>query len=317
MTLFPYCPLNPSDLPVPQDRPFTTRQALDCGVTLRQLRDWRTAGLIVTPVRGVHHVASLLDTLELRVACLSLIVPRNAVVTDRIAAWLLGAPMVLAPGDHLVVPPVTAFCPPGNRLRNELVLSGERMLADTDVMEIGGVLVTTPLRTACDLGRLLHRDQAYAALCMMLRLGEFTVGELVDAMERFAGFRGVRQGRELAPEADPRVQSPGEAALLRRWKDCSELLQPDLQIEVQGPDGLCYLDMGLPDLRYAAEYDGAEWHGEEQRAHDRRRRTWIKRTDDWMFDVFKAEHVFGGKQNAEVRLREGVRRARERRPRWL
>jgi len=290
---------------------------MDCGVTLRQLRDWRAARLLVTPVRGVHHVASLPDTLELRVACLVLILPRNAVVTDRIAAWLLGAPMALAPGDHLLPPLLTAFCPPGNRLRNKLVLSGERMLAQTDVIEIGGILVTTPLRTACDLGRLLHRDQAYAALCMMLRLREFTVGELVEAMERFAGYRGVRQGRELAPEADPRVQSPGEAALLRRWKDCSDLPQPDLQIEVEGPDGLCYLDMGLPDLRYAAEYDGAEWHGEEQRAHDRRRRTWIRRTGHWMFDVFRAEHVFGWKQNAEVRLREGVRRARERRPRWL
>ena len=33
------------------------------------------------------------------------------------------------------------------------------------------------------------------------------------------------------------------------------------------------LDMGLPEIKYAAEYDGVEWHSSPQdRAHDRRRR---------------------------------------------
>ena len=93
--------------------------------------------------------------------------------------------------------------------------------------------------------------------------------------------------------------------------------QPEPQVEVQGPDGVCYLDLGVPDLLYAAEYDGVEWHGEEQRKHDRRRRRFLERTDDWMIDVFLAEHVFGRSRNDDILLREGVRRALERTPRWL
>ena len=67
------------------------------------------------------------------------------------------------------------FSPPGYRLRNGLVASGERMLRPEDVVEIGGLRVTTPLRTACDLGRLLHRDQAFAAMDSLAGLGAFSV----------------------------------------------------------------------------------------------------------------------------------------------
>ena len=97
--------------------------------------------------------------------------------------------MILAPNDHLLTPPVSMFVNrKGGRLRNELTRSGQRLLPKSDVMEVQGVLVTTPLRTACDLGRLLHRDSAFAALDAMLRLGAFDRDELCDAAGRaFAG----------------------------------------------------------------------------------------------------------------------------------
>ncbi len=90
-----------------------------------------------------------------------MVVPEDCVVTDRTAAWLWGAGSALAPNDHLKVPKASVFAPPGRRLRNNLTASGERMLTDRDVVELGGLLVTTSLRTACDLARLLHRDQAW------------------------------------------------------------------------------------------------------------------------------------------------------------
>jgi hypothetical protein len=72
------------------------------------------AGLLVAPVHGVLYAAQLTDSLELRLACLRLVVPENAVVTDRTAAWLHGAPMVLQPNAHLRLPPLarsTCSCP--------------------------------------------------------------------------------------------------------------------------------------------------------------------------------------------------------------
>lgn len=315
MSLSPYELLRPADLPVPQLTPFTTAQAVGLGVSPRTLGAWRQHGLIRTPLRGVHHVVSLPDSLELRLACLELVMPRDAVVCDRTAGWLHGAPMILAPGDHLQVPRAALYSRPGNRLRNGVAVGGERTFQPGDVVEVGGLLVTSPLRTACDLGRLLHRDQAFAALCMMTRLGELSVDELVASVEEYAGYRGVRQLRELAPRTEPRVQSPGEAILLLRWTDCGDLPRPEPQVPVEGPEGTCYLDLGVPDLQYSAEYDGAEWHDEDQLEADARRRRFLTQHGGWIIDPLRGHNIHGRAQDSELILRAGVRRALERRTR--
>lgn len=313
MTLSPVLFLTAADLPVPQDRPFLLSDAQDLGGTRRQIHQWLGAGLLSSPLRGVYHVATLEVTLELRLACLALVIPPDAVVCDRTAGWLHGAPMVLAPGDHLRVPPVAVFCPPGKRLKNSLTASGERTFLDDEIMEVGGMLVTNPLRTACDLGRLLHRDQAFASLDAMLRLERFTLEELVAAAEseRFKGYRHIRQLRELAPDADPRSQSQEESVLRRRWVDCRDLPRPDLQVEVEGPHGPYYVDLGLEGLRYGAEYLGVAWHGEDRQEHDADRLDWIARRRHWVIDEFRAANIHGPRQDAELILRSGVRRALE------
>ncbi len=61
-------------------------------------------------------------------------------------------------------------------------------------MELGGLRVTTPVRTACDLGRLLWRFDALAALDGYLRIG-VDRDEVLLEMPRFRGYRGVRQLR--------------------------------------------------------------------------------------------------------------------------
>ena len=300
-----------TDCNLPVDRPFTRAEALRAGVARPQLREWELAGLLVRPLRGVYHASQLVDGLELRLQCLRLVVPEDCVVTDRTAAWLLGAPMALAPGDHLVVPAVSMFRPPGYRLRNDLTSSGERCLAPSDVLEIDGLRVTTPLRTACDLGRLLHRDQAFAAMDCLLRLGSFTVSDLVGEFDRFKGYRGILQARLLAPLADARSQSPGESILRLRWLDCGDLPPPTPQLPVPNPKGGFYhVDLGVEELRYAAEYDGEEWHGEEQRTHDESRRGWMTAAQGYVVDVFRAHNIHGHSQNAEAMLQAGVRRAR-------
>jgi hypothetical protein len=137
---------------LPKDRAFSTAAARDCGVSPRQLRELIAAGLLSHPMRGVYYPASLADTLGLRIECLKLVVPADCVATDRTAAWLWGAPMVLNPGAHLEVPRPTVFSPPGHRLRNGLTSSGERMLAPDDIAVVDGLRVTTPLRTAAISG---------------------------------------------------------------------------------------------------------------------------------------------------------------------
>ena len=164
---------------LPPDRPFTSRSAREQGLTYGMLKQLVSSHVLVHPLRGVYYLAGLPDSLELRIAVLKLVVPPGAVVTDRTAAWLWGAQRVLAPGAHLEVPPISMFCLPGSRLRNKLVESGQRMLLPTDTEMVDGLRVTTPLRTACDVGRLLHRDQAIGVLDALGALNRYDAPQLL------------------------------------------------------------------------------------------------------------------------------------------
>ncbi|MGO4256814.1 type IV toxin-antitoxin system AbiEi family antitoxin domain-containing protein [Marmoricola sp. RAF53] len=292
-------------------QPFTTAMAARAGLDCRRLQRILGAGLLARPLLGVYYAATLRDCLDLRIACLRLVVPHGCVVTDRTAGWLHGASMALAPNDHLRVPLVSVFHTPGNRLRNALTSSGERELAEHDVTELRGIRVTTPLRTACDLGRLLHRDSALASMDALLRLGSFDQDELCQEVERFKGYRGVRQLRAFAPLTDPGSESFGESVLRLRWYDAGLGVRPETQIQVAHPwsGETAYLDLGSREWRYAAEYDGAAFHGPEQREHDETRRAWIAEHCDFEVDVFRRDDLFGRNQRAEQRLRDGIYRA--------
>jgi hypothetical protein len=300
-----------SSAPVPVDRPFTTRWAKAHGVDRRRLRAWLDAGLLVSPVHGVLHAAQLPDSLDLRVECLRLVVPEHAVVTDRTAAWLLGAPMVLAPNSHLRVPPVDLFLLPGGRIRRGVVRSGQRELFASEIIEVGGIRVTSHMRTICDLGMKLPRKQAFAAMCMMLKVCRFSLDDIRrEADGRFKGHRWVRQLRVLIPLLDPRFESPGECILAIIWHETPGLPAFEPQWEVVTPYGTFRLDLAVPDLLWAGEYDGAEFHGEDQTEADASRRSILEEAEGWHFGVFGAVDVQGTGSRASDRLITEIAEAR-------
>jgi hypothetical protein len=313
--LVPGLPLLDERFPLPLDGPFTLQMARDCRIHPAELGRLVQLGLVRRLVQGVYVVAQVPDSLGLRVDALRLVVPAGAVVTDRTAGWLHGAPMILAPGDHLSVPPVSIFHRArGCRLRGDLIASGQRMMPDEDVMEVRGLLVTTPLRTACDLGRLLNRDAAFAALDALLRLGAFDKGELVDASRGFRGYRWVRQLRALAPYADSRAESPQESILRLRWLDCPGLPRPEPQRPVPAPEwvpvGFYWVDLGVDELRFGVEYDGAEFHGPDREDHDAARRSWISDEQRWVLRVVRRSNLHGRDRDIERILHAGVEQAR-------
>jgi hypothetical protein len=300
-----------SSAPVPIDRPFTTSWARSRGVDPRRLRTWVRSGLLVAPVHGVLYAAQLDDSLDLRLTCLRLVVPEHAVVTDRTAAWLHGAPMVLDPNAHLQVPPVDLFLLPGGRIRRGIVRSGQRELFLSEIEEIGGIRATTPVRTMCDLGMKLPRRHAFAAMCSLLKVSDFTLDEIRERADvRFKGHRWVRQLRGLIPLCDPSFESPGECILALIWHDTPGLPAFEPQYEVAGWKGSFFLDLAVPELRYAAEYDGAEFHGEDRTEADAARRTWLEDADRWQFGVFVASDVRGTGRIASDRLQRDIAEAR-------
>ena len=304
-----------ADAPVPIDRPFTRREARAAGVSDRLLSTWVRSGLLVNPLRGVFHAAQLPDGLELRLTCLGLVVPTNAVVTGRTAGWLHRAPMILAPGDHLRVPSVEMHLTPGCRLRNGLAESGERTFRAHEVVELEGLLVTSKLRTAVDLGMRLRREQAYAAMCSLAKVADYEQDDLLFEVRergRVAGNRGVRQSRQLAPYVRREYGSAPECALGLSWLSQPGMPPLVLQHPVSHPEGTYLLDLSCPELKYGAEYNGLRWHGEDRKEYDATRIAWLVEHEGWIIDVFESDDVYGSGPDPGYRLRQGVERARKR-----
>ncbi len=120
-----------------------------------------------------------------------------------------------------------------------------RGLLPTDVTVVLGVPVTTQLRTALDLGRLLWRFDALAAIDGFLRSG-VPHDLLIAGIARFRGYRGVRQLRALAPLGDGRSESAGESALRLHWHDAG-LPWPQLQVWIYADDGTPLFRLDIAD----------------------------------------------------------------------
>jgi hypothetical protein len=294
---------------LPLDSPFTAAVARAEGVSRHRLGEWCAQGLLRQPLRRVYVVAQLPDTTRLRAECLALVVPEDCVICDRHAGWLHGAEMVLAPGEHLDVLPISVFRPSGHgRLRNDLSLSGERNLRPSDVTEVMGIPVTTPVRTAWDLGRVRRPEVALSAVDQLLRLPGFPVEEFLCGVERFRGMRWVTTLRVIAPLADARAESPPESALRWYWL-VAGLPCPQPQLEIWRNDlFIARVDLANEELGYVAEYYGEEWHGPEEAAHDEGRVEAVERAG-FEVDVFRKENVYGQRRDVETLLVAGARRA--------
>lgn len=297
-----------ADSRLPTNRPFTLQQAVAAGLSRSVVARLRKQGLIRPVIRSVYVDASTADTTDLRAAAIALVVHSDGVITDLSAAWLHGAQLQL-PGDYL--PRVSVFLPPDRtRVRSSSTNSGIRALAKRDVEMINGLQVTTPLRTALDLGRLLKRGPALASMDALLRVGRFTRADLRAALPRFKGYRGVVQLRDLIPLCDPRAESPQESVLRLRWLE-AQLPAPVPQYVVYDNGAPVYrLDLADPTVRFAAEYDGQDHHfTASQRKYDERRRDWLRR-HGWTIIVFDRDALRS--PNVATRLQHAHRQAVER-----
>ena len=219
--------------------------------------------------------------------------------------------MLLLPNEHLHALPISMFLPAGRgRLRNKLADSGERSFREEDLVVIDGVRMTTPLRTALDLGRQRWPEPALTALDALHRLKAFTVPELVSEVERFAKMRWVTTLRLVAAHTDGRSESGGETVVRWRWKDMP--VPPPLpQIEVRCGTKLARIDVGNEELRFGVEFQGREWHtGEEKEALDSERYAWLRDDAGWIVEPVWTPDVYGPSERLEDVIFDGVRRAR-------
>lgn len=294
-------------------RPFTAAQAADVGVPDRSLRRLVAAGAVVSPLDGVYRAEALPETLDVRAQACALVLPPGAALCRGTAAWLYGVD-TRRPGEHHRPPALECVVPLGRvplRYRDGGLVSYQAPMPASDVVVVGSVPTTTPLRTACDLLRLRPGFIALAAADALARLNLIDVDELPDAIERWRGHRGMTTARMLARIVDAGAASPGESWMRLRFADAG-LPRPQLQIPVGGSPGSprYLLDSGWPGRLVAAEYDGEEFHQDVEQDQLRRKilrdefgwETVVARKGDVLGTSMLLEQHVGALLGVEVRL---------------
>ncbi|WP_215817165.1 hypothetical protein [Pimelobacter sp. 30-1] len=255
-------------------RPFTAAMARAAGLTRNRLGALVTSGQVRPVLYGVYVAAVVPDSVDLRAQAAALVLPSHAVVGDRSAAWLLGID-VLALEEHDLLPrlEVVSAGGKGPSVRDG-ILGGKRDLAESDVVTLaGGVRVTTPLRTACDIGCLYGRYRALATIDEFRRAYGLTLGDFEAILPRYRGRRGVIQLRELVPLSTDRADSQPESWVRLMVHD-EGLPMPAAQVDVVVSGwGRARLENAYEHLRIAIEYDGERFHSlPEDRERDDVRR---------------------------------------------
>lgn len=142
-------------------------------------------------------------------------------------------------------------------------------LQDDETCVRDGMKLTTPARTAFDLGRRKGLQRAVARLDALSRATDLKLPEVQSLVERHPGARGIIQLRRALELIDAGSQSPWETRT-RLTLVAAGLPRPTTQVPVY--DGGCLLariDMGWEDWLVGVEFDGAQhWTDPRQRTWD-------------------------------------------------
>jgi hypothetical protein len=159
------------------------------------------------------------------------------------------------------------------------IVSREQKLAGDEVVWVARLPVTTPARTAYDLGRFLKPGEAVARLDALMRATPFSTEDVLRLAERYPGARGVRRLRPVLDLVDGGAASPKETWLRLLLVD-SGFPKPTTQIPVvEGYRAIAFLDMGWREFGVAVEYDGDQHRSDRRRyVNDQRR---LRRLAEW------------------------------------
>lgn len=156
------------------------------------------------------------------------------------------------------------------RAPTKLVVRTERVLP-SELMTMTAMRVTTPARTAFDLGR--HLEDRTVAVQRLDALANATGLKHVDVeavIAAHAGARGLPRLRRVLPLMDAGAESPQETVARLALIDAG-LPAPQTQVRVfdEYRQFLARLDMAYEDFKVGIEYDGPQhWTDPSVRQRD-------------------------------------------------
>lgn len=243
---------------------FIGREAIADGLLTRhELQRWYRSAF-----PGVKIPKGEVPTLQDRILGAWLWSSRQSIISGVAASALHGADWV--DDDAVIEMRFNCTRPP-----NGIVARNETLFED-EITYVDDLPVTTPARTAFDLGRFQQRWQALARMDALMRANPFSVEDVKLIAKRRPGARGIRQLRELLPLVDAGAMSPQESRLRLLFIDAG-FPKPTTQIPVFDEDGqlVRILDMGWKEFMVGAEYDG-ELHRTDRAQYVKDQRVWPK-----------------------------------------
>jgi hypothetical protein len=269
--------------------PFVGSEAIAAGLLTRSQLAARYTRLF----RDVYVNPDTQVTAALRAKAGWLWAKRQGVVAGFAAAALHGSKWV---GDTTTV---ELFHENRHRLPG-LRTRGDR-IGEDEIVIVDGVPVSSPTRTALDLGCWYPTTSGVAAIDALARATHIKAADVELLAQRYPGRRGIARARLAISLFDSGAQSPKET-WLRLVLMQAGLPRPQTQIPVFDEFGsaIAYLDMGWEDVKIAVEYDG------DHHRSDRSQYNWdIRRLERLQHRGWTLIRVVAGDRPADI-----VRRVR-------
>lgn len=269
---------------------FTVRDALDRGYSAAELRSMA----FTAPARGVRITAAVGDEAQSLFEAVRILAQGEQFFSHTTAARIHGMPL---PARFEREEVVHLASPTGaSRMRRPGVI-GHRL--KSAVVDVDGMRVEARADTFVHLATLLSLEELVAIgdwLVATKRRDPLSVEELMDALRRYDGARGLHRARRALALVRVGSESPRESLL--RLLIIGALPEPMLQHEVFDPSGTFVgrLDLSWPRLKVAVEYDGDHHSEPAQQERDRIRRAKLGALGWHLIVVTKDDLLDGGQQ---------------------
>lgn len=240
------------------DWPFRGTEAIDAGLlSVRELRRFYGAAY-----PGVYRPRGVELSAIKRARAAWLWSRRRGTVAGLSAATVVGARWI------------------DGRLPAELIHSNRRApsmlivhsddLAAGETVLVDQMAVTTPARTAFDIGRRLPLTEAVQRIDALMHATDIKAVDIEAVIDRHPGVRGLAQLRRTLQLVDGGAESPYES-LTRLLLVQAGFPVPQTQIPVIDDFGAVFarVDMGWPRYLVGVEFDGTQhWTNSRQRSWD-------------------------------------------------
>jgi hypothetical protein len=240
------------------DWPFLGRQAVRRG----EISAWRLQRDYRALYRNVYLPKDATLTALTRARAAWLWSGGAATMTGLSAAAVLGTKWLDA-GEPAELRRSNRHAPPGIVIRSY-------DLDDREVFVRNGIRITTPERTAFDIGRSMSVNRSIPILDALSHATNFKVADVVSHAVARPGSRGIRRLQSVSKLVDGGAESPQESRV-RLLLVAAGLPRPETQIEFTDESGMARIrvDMGWREWRVAVEYDGVQhWADRYQRSWD-------------------------------------------------